>query len=114
MSVQRRNLALCIIFSLVTCGLYQLYWMYCLVEDVNAISERRGTSGGMVLLFSIITFGIYQLYWFYKSGEVLDHLRAELNEGHGHLALLYLLLAVFGFSIVSYVLMQSELNGYAE
>ena len=33
--------------------------------------------------------------------------------GGGHLGILYLLLGIFGFGIISYALMQSELNKYA-
>jgi len=38
-----------------------------------------------------------------------------MNQGQaqGHLGILYLLLAIFGFSIISYALLQSEINEYA-
>ena len=27
---QNRSVAMCIVLSLVTCGIYALYWMYCI------------------------------------------------------------------------------------
>lgn len=55
---------MCIILSLITCGIYGIYWEYCIVQDSNTASnEPYATSGGMVILLSIVTCGIYGLYW---------------------------------------------------
>lgn len=114
MGIEKRSIALCIVLSLVTCGIYGLYWQYCMAEDTNRVTGRvDGTTGGMVVLFSIITCGIYGLYWLYMCGDHLDSMRMEQGGAQGHLALLYLLLSIFGFGIISYALLQSELNEYA-
>lgn len=44
-TVEERNIAMCIILSLVTCGIYGLYWFVCLTEDTNAAANEEGTSG---------------------------------------------------------------------
>ena len=67
-------------------------------------------SGGMVVLLSIVTCGIYGLYWLYVSGDALEQFSGSVGS---HTGLLYLLLGLFGFGIISYALMQSELNQYA-
>lgn len=114
MSIQKRNIAVCVILSLVTCGIYGLYWLYCMVEDSNVITSRPdGASGGMVILLTIVTCGIYGLYWFYRTGEDLDRLRVDRGGLPGHLGLLYLIVTLLGFGIVTYALLQSELNEYA-
>lgn len=115
MSIQRKNIAVCIILSIVTCGIYELYWIYCLVEDTNLVASRQDSaaSGGMVLLLGIVTCGLYWLYWLYRAGEDLDRLRVDRGGLPGHLGLLYMLVALVGFSIVSHALLQSELNEYA-
>lgn len=116
--IRTRNIATCILLTIFTCGLYGLYWLVCLADDINTISEdRNGTSGGMVLLFSILTCGIYGLYWLYKSGSSLEDakMRMSLESGEKeHLGLLYLILSVLGLGIVAYALMQSELNKFAD
>ena len=89
--------------------------MYCLANDLNTASgHEQDTSGGLVVLFSIITCGIYGLYWYYtaagKVGEVQEFDRRPRDSSLG---ILYLLLALFGFSIVSMALMQNELNKVA-
>ena len=110
----KKNIALCIVFSILTCGIYTWYWIVCLADGVNEVTGHpHATSGGMVLLFTLLTCGLYGLYWLYKSGDALDRLREELGRSKGHLGILYLLLSVLGLSIISYALMQSELNEYA-
>ena len=107
-----RSVGLCIVLSIITCGIYGFYWLYCLNEDVNEISERPGTSGGLVVVFSLITCGIYSLYWYYKMGDKLDRARQEQGIPTGSLGILYLVLGIFGLGIVSLALMQNEVNHY--
>ena len=73
MKPEKRNIALCIVFSIITCGIYGLYWLVKLNDEINMVSDHTGdTSGGMVLLFAIITCGIYTMYWSYRIGIKLD------------------------------------------
>lgn len=102
-----RSIPLCIIFSLITCGIYGIYWMIKLNDEVNIVSgEPYATSGGMVFLFSIITCWIYSLYWLYKMGERCDRIKGM----NGSSGILYLILGLVGFSIISYCLIQDTLN----
>ncbi|MGN0306526.1 MAG: DUF4234 domain-containing protein [Lachnospiraceae bacterium] len=112
--MQQRNIAVCIILSLVTCGLYSIYWFICLTNETNEVSGNDGTSGGMAFLFSIITCGIYALYWMYKQGEKLDAAKAEKGIVSSNSGILYLVLAIFGLGLVSYALMQDSLNKLAD
>lgn len=102
-----RNIALCILFTFITCGIYGIYWMIKMNDEINDLAgEPDATSGGMVFLFSIITCGIYGFYWMYKMGERSDRIRGV----NGNSGLLYLLLSIVGLSIVSYCLMQDTIN----
>ena len=108
----KRSIPLAIVFTLVTVGLYAIYWIYTLTEDAHAAAgERTTASGGMVILFSVITCGIYSFYWLYKMGETI--IMAKQRRGmtvDTNLPIIYLVLALFGFGIISYALMQSSLN----
>ncbi len=110
--VKQRSVGLCIVLSIITCGIYGLYWLVCLNDDVNTVTGKPGTSGGMVLLFTILTCGIYGIYWAYKMGDKLDQARAEHGAPTGSLAILYLVLDLFGLSIVTWALIQCEINKY--
>ncbi len=110
--MKRRDIAICIILWLVTCGFYGIYWMIVLNDETNALAGRQGQSGGMVFLLSLITCGIYGLVWLYQMGEAVEQLHEQHGQPRGSAPLLYLLLGVFGFGIVSYALLQNELNQY--
>ena len=112
--IERRNIAVCIVLTLVTCGLYGIYWIVCLTNDVNTVSgDVNGTSGGMVVLLTIVTCGIYGIYWAYKQGEKLDFTKNNRGIPSSNSGVLYLILQIFGFGIIAYALMQNELNKLA-
>lgn len=113
--IPQRSILLAIILSIVTCGIYGLYWLYCLVNDLNTASgEVDDTGGVLVILLGIITCNIYMLYWYYKAGGKVNKIQ-YLNgrPQDSSLGILYLLLTFFGMSIVSMALIQNELNKVA-
>lgn len=109
----QRSIAKCIVLSLITCGIYGLYWMVVVTDDVNRVTNRPGTSGGMSVLFSIITCGIYGFYWAWTMGTKLDGARQEHGVGQGSFPIIFLLLNIFGLGIVTMALIQNELNNYS-
>ena len=113
--VKNRNIALCVVLSIITCGIYGIYWLVCLVDDLNVASGRTGdTSGGMVFLLSLITCGIYGIYWLYIAGEKVAYIKQRnTGEVDSSSSVLYLILGIIGFGIVAYALIQSELNKVA-
>lgn len=104
-----RNIAVCIILSLVTCGIYTFYWVYKINEELKQMSGTDGTDGGMVILFDIITCGIYAWYWMYKMGEKADIVKGDPN---GNSNVLYLVLSICGLGIVSIAFMQDCINDH--
>lgn len=113
--IVKRNIALYVVLSLITCGIFPLVWLYTLTEDTNKLTgDATATSGGMVLLFSIITCSIYEYFWLYRQGEIIDHLKAAAGKSSSNTGVIYLILGLVGLGIVSYALMQNELNNLAE
>lgn len=113
--IQKKSIGLCIVLTLVTCGIYGLYWLICLNDDTNKVSnEQQPTSGGMVLLLTLVTCGIYGIYWCYKQGEKLDRAAAMRGMPQSNRAILFLVFSILGLSIVSYALMQDVLNEIAD
>lgn len=108
--VQGRSLAVCIILTIVTCGIYGLYWLYMLQEDMNALTGRQDMSGGMVILLSIVTCGIYSYIWAWQMGEKVDSIKTARGIPSSNSGIVYLLLSIFGLGIVTYSLIQNEIN----
>ncbi len=113
--LQRKSIALYIILSIVTCGIFSIYWQYKLAEDVNYVkNDPNATSPALVVLFSIITCGIYYMYWMYKAGETVDAVRVQQGMMPGSKAVLYLVLSIFGLSIIAMALLQNDMNEMAD
>ena len=105
--VMPRSIPAAIILSIVTCGIYGLYWMYKLNNEINEMAEdTQSPEGLMVILLSIITCGIYGLYWNYQMGRKCDYITGRDASS----SILFLVLALFGLSIVSFALMQDTIN----
>ena len=112
--VKNRSVAVAILLTIVTCGIYGLYWFVCLNDDLNELTDENGTSGGIALLLCLVTCGIYSLYWMYKAGEKVDRLKEERGLNQTYSGIVYLVLGMLGFGIVSYALIQDELNKNAQ
>ena len=110
--MKERNIALCIVFCIITCGIYGIYWMIVLNDELLDALGEDGTSGGMVFLFSLITCGIYGLYWIYQMGKRVDRLNERYGRHTYNSGLLYLLVSIIGLQIVIYAIIQNELNNY--
>lgn len=110
-NIKKRSVALAIIFSIVTCGIYAIYWQVCLVNDMNKVSKNKNAKGGVVVfLLSLITCSIYWLYWLFKAGESMDVARTASGTPTSNRGLLYLLLSIFGLGVVAVAILQSDLN----
>jgi len=109
-SVQR-SIVVCILLSIVTCGIYGIYWMIKLNDELNASAGKpNATSGGTVFLFTLITCGIYGYFWYYKMGENVDAIKTSKGLVSSNTGIIYLVLGLFGLGIVNYCLMQDTLN----
>ena len=104
--MKNRNIALCIIFSIITFGIYGIYWFICLTNEMNMATpdDTYQTSGGMAFLFSLLTCGIYSFYWNYRMGQKIDSVKNGSN------AVLFLILSIFVLGIVNYCIAQSFIN----
>lgn len=114
-SFGQRNIAVAIILSIVTCGIFALVWMAMAADQLNeATGAQNATSGGVVVLLTIVTFGIYGIYWFYKAGgQICDAKGRRALPVDNNTAVIYLILSIFGLSIVALALLQNELNAVA-
>ena len=110
--IKNRSIATAIILSIITCGIYQIYWIAALQNESLEITKEDGPSGGMVILLSIVTCGIYSIIWAYNFGERMDRIKGIQGANSG---MVYLILAILGFGIVDCALAQDVLNksGYA-
>ena len=112
--IEKRSVAVAIVLTLVTCGIYGIYWFIKITDETNVVANTPDdTSGGMAFLFTLITCGIYGYFWYYKIGDKLDNASVSRGMASQSRGILYLVLGLFGLGIVSYALMQDSINNLA-
>lgn len=109
-NIKNRNIAVCVILSFITCGIYPLIWFVNLTDEINSLAESNDTSGGMALLLTIVTCGFYGIYWAYKIGEKVDFLKSKRGINSSSNSILFLILQIFGLGLINFCLAQDEIN----
>ena len=108
---EERNIAVAIILTIVTCGIYGLYWFVVISDDVKEYSnDSEMMSGGVALLLTIVTCGIFGFYWAYKLGKNMFSAQQMNNLPATDNSVLYLILELFGLGIVVWAIIQNDLN----
>jgi len=102
--IKRRSLLKLILLSLITCGIYSIFFWWSYVNDINDVCVCDGKKSPnfiVVLLLTVLTCGIYYLFWLYRQGERLRDIAPEygltLKEGGGTV----LMLNIAGSVVVS-------------
>lgn len=73
--IRQRSLLNYVLLSIITCGIYSIYFWYTYADDMNILCQGDGeetTNYIIVVLLSMVTFGIYGIYWYYKLGNRLQ------------------------------------------
>ena len=111
----KRDLVLNIILTIVTCGLWGIIWEVQIADDIKLLTREEGLVSGVVLvLLSLVTCGIYFIFWVYNAGNKLELVKAGYGLPTESKGLVYVVLSIFGFSIVALALMQNDLNTIAD
>ena len=114
--IKKRGIVSLILLSIITFGIYGLYWIYSLAKDVNVICAGDGKkTSGLIkyLLLGIITFGIYDLVWIYMLGDRLQDNGPKYNltikESGGTILLWYILgsFIIVGPFIALYIIIKN-------
>ena len=100
--MKQRSFVTVILFSLITCGIYWIYYCYVLTEDLNKIGSEKVRDFNpsmnylLVFLLSLVTCGIFNYFWLYQQGNrMLDVSRSYGREFHES-GTTYLLWCLFG------------------
>lgn len=110
--IQRREVGLAIVFTILTCGFYGIYWFVKITDEAGWLSDDNSTSGGMALLLSIVTCGIYKYFWNYKMGKLMYQAHEKYGRVPTDNSILYLILSILQLDIISYAIIQSEINTF--
>jgi hypothetical protein len=109
----KRSIGMAIVLSIITCGIYMLYWLYQLLTSYYQLTNQP-SNAGMDIVLSIITCGIYGYYLAYKIGKMESSAYRDYGMHPKDDSILYLVLAIFGFAIIVYAIAQSNLNALVD
>ena len=105
MPINKRNLAVSIILTIVTCGIYGIYWFIVMTDDTKNVSgDINGASGGVAFLLTLVTCNIYGYYWAYKQGERIDNAKNARGIPSSNSNVLYFLLFLVCILLYTYSL----------
>ena len=105
------NIPLYLILTILTCGIFNLYWNHRQMEACNVLLDRRAFSFWTWLLLTILTCGIYHIYYQYKMGAAIVEIQQLLKRDvFDKLPLLSVIVTILGFSIVVDCIHQNEIN----
>ena len=110
--VRDENIVLNVVLSFITFGIYLFIWWYRICKRIRLMNEDNPACGGELACIIFVPF--YSLYWFYTRGQRLVNGAKRHNIFIKENSVLYLILALFGLSIVSLILIQTELNTMAD
>lgn len=100
-----------IVLSLITFGIYVFIWIYRTTRFFDVALNRQGSFSPGVEVVLCLFVPFYFIYWVYKQSKAAEEAhRRRGNPGNDDLAIINLLLTIFGFSIIAYALLQDQIN----
>ncbi len=106
--INRRKVGICILFSLLTFGIYMIYWKYLTIKNIKSIQGKEGKCAGELLCLVFIPF--YSLFWWYTRGKTVKIMFNKSGFSVLGNEIIYLIFDFIGLSIVSLSIMQNDFN----
>ena len=109
MVIKQRNPITQIILSIVTCGIYGLYWAYCMAKEAVGFADPEDKGTLEIVLFILFPF----IGMFLTEKKFAAACEAKGVE-HKENSILYLILGLLGpLAWVAFYMFQTELNKVA-
>ena len=106
MAIKNRNIVTCIILSLVTCGIYAIYWAIVMAKEAVSVKDPADSGILEIVLMLFLPF-----LGFFLAEKKLAEGCAAKGIPHDDRSIIYLILGLVGLGIVNFCLLQNDLNG---
>ena len=107
MTIKPRNIVTAIILTLVTCGIYGIYWIVCMTREAVSVKDANDNALLEIVLMLFLPFvGFMLVEKKFSEGLV------EKGVAHQDNSILYLVLGLVGLGIVPMCMIQNDLNQY--
>ena len=68
--MNKRNIFTSVVLSVLTGGVYAIYWYYFLIRNIKTMRGEDGSCTGELLCLIFVPF--YSLYWWYNRGAFVQ------------------------------------------
>lgn len=113
MKIKKRDIALYVILTIFTCGLFSFYWTFCMLDDMYNELEIENHAVRDVLLIPF-TCGLYFIYISYKFGKMLSAIYKKYNVPSQDNSIIFTILTISSLSIITFAIVQDNLNTIAK
>ena len=107
--VSQRSIPLYVVLSIITCGLFSIYWFICLAGDIAKLRQKPEPKGVFDFIISLLTCGIYYLVCFYRYSKYMVEIQEKRGAKVNDISVIALIMGLF-VGIVSLALIQNEIN----
>ena len=109
MAIKERNIVTCILLTIVTCGIYGIYWFIMMTKDAVSVKDPADNAILEIVLMLFLPFlGIFLVEKKFAEGC------AAREIPHSDNSVLYLILGLVGLGIVGVCMLQNDLNKLAK
>lgn len=108
MNIKSRNIVTAILLSIITCGIYGIYWVICLARESVSVKDPSDSGVLEIVLMLFLPF-----LGFFLCEKKLSEGCAAKGIPHNDNSIVYLILGLVGLGIVNFCMMQSDLNKLA-
>ena len=107
---ERREPVTVILLTIVTCGIYAIWWYYTMATEIKNSLGREELNPGMDLLLMFVTCGIWGIIaFYYKYPKLMVEMQQRVGMPVNDISTMTLIFA-FVFSPVSIFMIQDQLN----
>ncbi|HEY3450464.1 MAG TPA: DUF4234 domain-containing protein [Myxococcales bacterium] len=114
----RRNPAIVLLLTLVTCTIYWFYWIYVTTDELKQTTGKADLNPALDVVLSIVTCGIWGIYVEYRNAQLVHETLDARGVRHEDRSVVILILNLASFfvgvtGLIAIVLLQDELNKLA-
>ncbi len=109
------NIGKDVLLTLLTCGIYNLFWQARQFRALNAFLGREQFRFWTWFLLTLATCGVYHMYNEYLMGRSIVTVQRKLGKPpNENLPLISVLVSIFGLMLVADAIQQTEINAFFE
>jgi hypothetical protein len=106
-----RSPGMVVLLSIVTCGLYLVNWYFKTLDEMREAGfAATGNSTMVDFLLTLLACSIYGIYVDYRISKALVAMQQGAGLPVNDVSLIVIILDVFGFTVITSAIHQSELN----